>query len=337
MSLRPVVLLVLAGFVGSAWAGEGEPILRREAEVKVRGEVRTGDHWATDLHDETCVVRIRIDERGIPYDAMVETCAPLYAPYARDLALGYRFHPVRDAGMAVKAQFFFRINIRRAAAPPPIVPLVDPHPEIPLLPRGDFATRKPIQVRLNDMPPGLPEEGPLPPLQCVARVYVDERGLPFEVVPERCPELLVASATKTLLRARVKPIELEGVRSRASFRAQIDFATGWEVPEVDVIHPPPHAGDVESDERCVVSISIDKKGVPVDVTPKQCRALFVTAAREVAMRYRFHPVMDDGEAVAARFDLAINFKDPIGESLPAVAPPPVVPILDPYPIVPIGR
>jgi hypothetical protein len=60
--------------------------------------------------------------------------------------------------------------------------------------------------------------------------------------------------------------------------------------------------------RCVVRIHIDEKGVPSSVEPKNCPEIFHSAAVKVGLRYRFYPLKENGKAVAAQFDLALNFK-----------------------------
>ena len=64
------------------------------------------------------------------------------------------------------------------------------------------------------------------------------------------------------------------------------------------------------EQRCIVRINIDEKGVPYEVTPKTCPELFRDSAQSIAMRYRFYPLKDGGKAVKAGFDLTINFKPP---------------------------
>lgn len=59
--------------------------------------------------------------------------------------------------------------------------------------------------------------------------------------------------------------------------------------------------------RCVVRVSIDEKGVPIDVSAKACPAVFVGAATDLAMRYRCYPLLEDGHPVRAAFDLALTF------------------------------
>jgi hypothetical protein len=62
------------------------------------------------------------------------------------------------------------------------------------------------------------------------------------------------------------------------------------------------------DARCVVRIEIDAKGVPAAVRVKTCPEVFRAAAENVARRYRFYPLMVEGRAVSAAFDLTINFR-----------------------------
>ena len=62
------------------------------------------------------------------------------------------------------------------------------------------------------------------------------------------------------------------------------------------------------EQRCVVRININEKGLPESVVPRTCPELFHQAAINVAMRYRFYPLKENGQAVKAAFDLALNFK-----------------------------
>ncbi len=258
MLVRLLAVFAVGSLAVPAHAGEDGAESRvihwSEAKVKLAAEVREEDFppRALGLPDERCQIRIHIDAEGVPFKVTPEACNDVYFPYARDVGMRYRFHPVVTMGEAVPAQFLLAINYKGsdsgrgspvvAAAPPPLVPFVDPHPDLPLVPRSDIELRKAIQVRPDEFPRGLSQTGPRYQLQCVARVYVDERGVPFEVAPERCPEALVASVITTLSRVRVAPIKVQGGRSPASFRVQIDYATGREVPEVEVTTVLPMAG-----------------------------------------------------------------------------------------------
>ncbi len=63
------------------------------------------------------------------------------------------------------------------------------------------------------------------------------------------------------------------------------------------------------DTRCVVHIRIDARGYPDDVVVKTCPEVFRAAAENLALRYRFHPLLGaSGRPVRAGFDLSLNFR-----------------------------
>jgi hypothetical protein len=63
--------------------------------------------------------------------------------------------------------------------------------------------------------------------------------------------------------------------------------------------------------RCVVRITVDPAGVPVKAEPRDCPDVFVAAAHDIAMRYRYYPLKPPETAA---FDLAVNFQPADGSA-----------------------
>ncbi len=104
---------------GSGGGGPGGGIKTvhwSEVAVKVRPTIRPSDYpegaAALNLADTRCVVRIHIDERGAPYEVVPTICPTVFRTAARDIALRYRFHPLREEGRAVRAVFDLTIHFR---------------------------------------------------------------------------------------------------------------------------------------------------------------------------------------------------------------------------------
>jgi hypothetical protein len=87
-----------------------------EAAVKVRADVRPSDYPAAasalKLPDTRCVVRINIDERGTPYEVVAKTCPEVFRVAAQNVAMRYRFYPVREGGRAVRAGFDLTLHFK---------------------------------------------------------------------------------------------------------------------------------------------------------------------------------------------------------------------------------
>lgn len=89
-----------------------------EVSVKVRASVRPSDYpdaaSALRLPDTRCVVRIHIDERGTPYEVVPRSCPEVFRVAAQNVAMRYRFYPVRVSGRAVRAAFDLTIHFKGA-------------------------------------------------------------------------------------------------------------------------------------------------------------------------------------------------------------------------------
>ncbi len=79
------------------------------AEVKVRAKMRVAD-FPAGAPDGKCVVRITIDEEGVPFSAEPTACPEALKEGARKVALRFRFYPVEENGAFVKARFDLTIH-----------------------------------------------------------------------------------------------------------------------------------------------------------------------------------------------------------------------------------
>lgn len=100
-------------------SGDGLTVVHwNEVSVKVRASVRPSDYpdaaSALKLPDTRCVVRIHIDERGTPYEVVPRSCPEVFRGAAQNVALRYRFYPVRAGGKAVRAAFDLTIHFKGA-------------------------------------------------------------------------------------------------------------------------------------------------------------------------------------------------------------------------------
>ena len=62
--------------------------------------------------EATCNVRFFIDERGKPYDIVLEECPNVFRDSALAAAWQWKFYPMTDGGKAIKAQFVLSIKYR---------------------------------------------------------------------------------------------------------------------------------------------------------------------------------------------------------------------------------
>lgn len=63
-----------------------------------------------------------------------------------------------------------------------------------------------------------------------------------------------------------------------------------------------------AEANCVVRLQVDPSGTPESVTLKACPAYLQAAARDAAMQWRFYPLIEDGQAMTAAFDLRMVFR-----------------------------
>ena len=103
-----------ASSVGEATETTADPVDPPTATVKQRARVFASDYprMAKGLAPSThrCVVRLVIDEQGVPEEATPIDCPELYQPYARRIAMRYRFYPVVIDGVPTRFVFDLTVN-----------------------------------------------------------------------------------------------------------------------------------------------------------------------------------------------------------------------------------
>lgn len=65
---------------------------------------------ALGIQEAICTVRIVIDPRGVPSEVYPVSCPPPFVAATRSAAMKWRFHPVREGGVAVPARFVLRVR-----------------------------------------------------------------------------------------------------------------------------------------------------------------------------------------------------------------------------------
>jgi protein TonB len=65
---------------------------------------------ALGLGEETCVVKMQIDEKGKPTEVAVEKCSAAFHEETRRAALQWRFYPYKEGGKAMPASFTLTIK-----------------------------------------------------------------------------------------------------------------------------------------------------------------------------------------------------------------------------------
>ncbi|MCB9764342.1 MAG: energy transducer TonB [Alphaproteobacteria bacterium] len=198
-------------------------------------------------------------------------------------------------------------------------------------------------ARLIDAPlPDLPEEvNPEDPPRCAGSFTVGESGSSWFV--GRCPAEIEAHLKHWTFDG-VRPAARRGVvdfpvtiqleqnpdgtwawtRSFTVVQRSASAALSERVPEPP---PPARPGYIEPEAkvrvrpeypraaqrkdmegRCRVHMFLDERGVPYDAVVSECPEVFHEAAFESAMKWRFYPAKENGEAVRCEFDLFITFK-----------------------------
>lgn len=63
-----------------------------------------------------------------------------------------------------------------------------------------------------------------------------------------------------------------------------------------------------NEENCVLRITVNEQGEPVDVSPRTCPELYRAAAVEAAYGWRWYPLIENGVGQRAQFDLNFVFR-----------------------------
>jgi hypothetical protein len=74
---------------------------------------------------------------------------------------------------------------------------------------------------------------------------------------------------------------------------------------------PAFLGEVPiADRKCVTEVRFDHEGVPFSAEVSNCDPRLYDAARAIAMRYRFEPLVVDGVVVEGVYEIHMNFTPP---------------------------
>jgi hypothetical protein len=98
----------------------GEPPVKTvhwsEVKIKTRATVRPDDYPAAavalNLPEQRCVVRITIDEQGVPVSATPKACPDVFYEAATTVAMRFRFYPLEENGRATKGNFDLALNFK---------------------------------------------------------------------------------------------------------------------------------------------------------------------------------------------------------------------------------
>lgn len=96
------------GVLGGQLGGTGVVKTVYWSEVQVKSRVIPAYPEAArqlGLKDERCITHIFINEQGEPFDVQFKACPELFKAAARDAAMQWRWYPLMDGGVPVKAQF----------------------------------------------------------------------------------------------------------------------------------------------------------------------------------------------------------------------------------------
>ena len=103
------------GILGGTGSGGGGPRSVHWSQVAVKYRARPKMPEAArvlSFPEESCNVRFFIDETGKPYDIQLEECPTIFRDSALEAAWQWRFYPLKDEGVPVKAQFVLSILYR---------------------------------------------------------------------------------------------------------------------------------------------------------------------------------------------------------------------------------
>ena len=263
---------VIGGVEGGVVGGQvSSPRSFHHSELAVRHRV-TPDYppEAAELgpDPQMCKVRVFIEEQGVPYNFIFESCARVFHDSVRTALADWRWHPAKFNGEKVKAQFLMNVRFnppRRAtstadgelpsepndststtADPTPVPPSEPPTPEPaaePHEPDEGYVIGGPtgmwmgedtgalrfhhtdVQVRRRrtpSYPAGAAELGPGAQI-CKVRVFIDERGAPYDVLMESCDSVFHDSARTALAKWRWYPPRFNGEKVKAQFLMDLRF------------------------------------------------------------------------------------------------------------------
>ena len=103
------------GTLGGVGSGGGGPRAVHWSEVAVKFRAKPKMPEAArvlSFTEESCNVRFFIDEKGKPYDIRLDDCPAIFRDSALEAAWQWRFYPMKDEGVPIKAQFVLSIKYR---------------------------------------------------------------------------------------------------------------------------------------------------------------------------------------------------------------------------------
>jgi hypothetical protein len=207
-----------------------------------------------------CVIWLRIDEQGVPYEADVTECPDAFKASAREAAAKWRFDTYAPEGKALR--YLYRLNLlfktelpaeRHASAtsagveilPRTLVPentcpwgvpaaipeFVRPHIPAPeggvIYPLDCMEGAPPMATRLHPVDLALRVYTPpeytadTDPGACRVRVYIDEMGVPYNVTALDCPANQQAPVQKAVRTWRFVPPLISDTRRNTSFLLEV--------------------------------------------------------------------------------------------------------------------
>lgn len=103
---------VVGGVIGGQLSGV-RVFHHSELEVKKRVEpVYPDAARELNLGEQRCLVKVFIDEEGVPYDVQVDQCPKVFDTPTREAILKWRWYPPKDGKSRVKAQTTIAITYR---------------------------------------------------------------------------------------------------------------------------------------------------------------------------------------------------------------------------------
>lgn len=97
----------LGGVLGGQLGGTGVRAVHW-SQVKAKRRVQPKFPEAAKalgLSNERCLVRLYINEKGVPYDSNLDKCPKLFQKNAKDASMKWRFYPYKEEGVARKTTF----------------------------------------------------------------------------------------------------------------------------------------------------------------------------------------------------------------------------------------
>ncbi|MES2643067.1 MAG: energy transducer TonB [Myxococcota bacterium] len=116
LSLLLLVAPALAEDAPAAAPPEPRLIDWQDVDVRVDARGKSEDYPVEareqKLPDARCTVRVSIDPKGVPYDAVVSECPLVFHEAAREITLRYRFYPYRIDGVKSHVAFDLKVNFK---------------------------------------------------------------------------------------------------------------------------------------------------------------------------------------------------------------------------------